>query len=419
MSDASRPLILGATLAVAAIAPLHRSVHAAQARVAPVSGARPSLTATFPFVYDDGRVFVPVRLGHDTTQQWFILDTGAPETTVDVGTAGRFGLVTTDGGMVSGAGAHEMRSGRADPISVSVGGVPIAAPFIEVDPIDSLLFPYSGIHAPGVIGAQFFKEHVVELDFDARVVRVYDPATYGYHGPGAVLPLTFTGTAPLVTGLLTLPSGTRKLMHLIADLGAKANLLVTEPFIRANGLRDAFPRHMRTVLGSGVGGETRYDFVRVPSLTFGAPPQAAIHDFVAGLSAEGTLRSDYYDGLLGAEFFSHYLLIFDYSRKQLVLAPRPVTPPPAEADMSGIYLKRVSGDPGQVIIHHVVPDSPADRAGLHAGDVVDRVNGAASAGTSLWPWRSALRSGDGDTVTVTIERDGDHRTTRFALHKLV
>ena len=402
MRDASQSLILGASLAFAL-----------------VRGAPPSPTATIPFVYDDGRVFVPVRLGHDTTQRWFILDTGAPETTVDVGTAARFGLATTDGGMVSGAGAHQMRSGRAAPIAVSVGGVPIAARFIEVDPIDSLLFPYSGIHAPGLIGAQFFKEHVVELDFDAHVVRVYDPATYGYHGPGAVVPLTFTGTAPLVTGSMTLPSGARTPMHLLADLGAKANLLVTEPFIRANGLRDAFPRHMRTVLGSGVGGETRYDFVRVPSLTVGTPSQAAIHDFVAGLSAEGTLTSDYYDGLLGAEFFSHYVLTFDYSRKQLILATRLVTSPPAEADMSGIYLKRIGGDPGRVVVHHIVPDSPADRAGLHVGDIVERVNGVAPAGTSLWPWRSALRSGDGDTVTVTIDRDGDHRTTRFALHKLV
>jgi PDZ domain len=402
MRDASQSLILAASLAVGL-----------------VRGGLPSPTATFPFVYDDGRVFVPVRLGHDTTQQWFILDTGVPETTVDVGTAARFGLTTTDGGMVSGAGAHEMRTGRAAPIAVSVGGVPIAAPFIEVNPIDSLLFPYSGIHAPGVIGAQFFREHVVELDFDAHVVRVYDPATYGYHGPGAVLPLTFTGTAPLVTGSLTLPGGARKPMHLLADIGAKANLLVAEPFIRANGLRDAFPQRMRTVLGSGVGGETRYDFVRVPALTFGTPPQAAIHEFVAGLSAEGTLKSTYYDGLLGAEFFSHYLLIFDYSRNQLILAPRRVASPPAEADMSGIYLKRIGGDPGHVVVHHIVPDSPADRAGIRTGDVVERVNGATAAGTSLWPWRSALRSGDGDTVTVTTERDGDHRTTRFALHKLV
>ena len=45
MSDASRSLILGASLAWATIAPLHRSVHSAQAGVALVSGALVFLAA--------------------------------------------------------------------------------------------------------------------------------------------------------------------------------------------------------------------------------------------------------------------------------------------------------------------------------------------------------------------------------------
>jgi hypothetical protein len=371
-------------------------------------------------VYDDGRVFIPVRLAHDTTQQWFILDTGVPEgIIVDVGTAARLDLAVKDAGTVTGAGSHAMHTGRANAIAVSVGGVPLSPPSVSVAPLDSLLFPYSGIHAPGAIGAQFFVEHIVELDFDAHVLRVYDPATYAYQGPGTILPLTFLGTAPALTGTLTLPGGARKLVHLIADIGAKATLLITEPFIRASGLREAFPRRMRTVLGSGVGGETRYDFVRVPSLALGPHAQAEIHDFVAGLSVDGTLKSDQYDGLLGAEFFSRHLVIFDYSRKQLILAPRQAPPPPAEADMSGMYLMREGGDNGYVVVHHVVQDSPAGRAGVRTGDVVERVNGIVSPGTSLWPWRSALRSGDGDTVTVTLDRAGEHRVTTLVLRKLV
>jgi hypothetical protein len=365
-------------------------------------------------------VFIPVRLAHDTAPQWFILDTGVPEgIVVDAGTAARLNLGVKDAGTVTGAGLHEMHTGHADPVSVSIGGVPLSPPFIAVAPLDSLLFPYSGIHAPGAIGSQFFFEHVVELDFDAHVLRAYDPATYVYHGPGTILPLTFLGTAPALSGTLTLPGGARRAVHLIADLGAKATLLVAEPFIRANGLREAFPRQMRTVLGSGVGGETRYDFVRVPSLALGPQGQVEIREFVAGLSVEGTLKSDQYDGLLGAEFFSRRLVIFDYSRKQLILAPRPAAPPLAEADMSGIYLKRIGGDAGRVVVHHLVPDSPADRAGVRTGDVVERVNGTVPSGTSLWPWRSALRSGDGDTVTVTIDRAGEHRVTKFVLRKLV
>jgi hypothetical protein len=406
MRDPALSLIIAGSLALAAFAP----------RPGTVAPAPP--TATIPFVFDDGRVFIPVRLAHDSTR-WFILDTGVPETTVDAGLAARLGLTATDAGTVTGAGSHVMHEGRAAAIAVSVGGISLSPPFISVAPLDSLLFPYSGIHAPGAIGAQFFAEHVVELDFDTHTMRVYEPSTYTYRGPGAILPLTFTGTAPVVTGTLTLPSGARKPMRLLADLGAKANLLVTEPFIRANAIRDAFPRRMRTALGSGVGGETRYDFVRVPSLVLGPHADAEMRDFVAGLSVEGTLRSDQYDALLGAEFMSRHLVIFDYSRKHLILGPRPAAPPPAEADMSGIYLMREGGDSGHVVVHRIVQGSPADRAGVRTGDVVEGVNGIASPGTSLWPWRSALRSGEGDTVRITVGRGGERHVTTIVLHKQV
>jgi hypothetical protein len=406
MRDPALSLIAAGFLAAAAFAPRH------------IERSPAPPTATIPFVFDDGRVFIPVRVAHDSTR-WFILDTGVPETTVDANLAARLGLPATDAGSVTGAGSHEMHQGRAAAVPVSVGGVPLSPPFISVAPLDSLLFPYSGIHAPGAIGAQFFAEHVVELDFDTHTMRVYDPSAYTYRGAGTILPLTFIGTAPALTATLTLPSGTRKPMRLIADLGAKANLLVTEPFIRTNAIRDAFPRRMRTALGSGVGGETRYDFVRIPSLALGPHAEAETRDFVAGLSVEGTLRSDQYDGLLGAELMSRHLVIFDYSRKRLILGPRPDPPPPAEADMSGIYLIRDGGDSGRVVVHRIVQGSPADHAGVRTGDVVERVNGTVPTGTSLWPWRSALRSRDGDTVTVTIDRAGERHVTTLVLHKQV
>lgn len=383
-----------------------------------IANRAPAPTVSFPFVYEDGRVFIPVQLAADTTR-WFILDTGDPVTTVDVALATRLGLATADAGMVGGAGAGQMHTGRTAGIPVAVGGVPLTPPSIEVAPLDSVVFPYSGIHAPGVIGAQFFVEHVVELDFDDHVIRLYDPATYRYQGHGAVVPFEFVGTVPGVTGTLALPDGTRTPARLLVDLGAKATLLVTEPFIRDHGLREVFPQRVRATLGAGVGGETRYEFVRVPKLTVGSRNQAEISDFVAGLSVERTLQSDRYDALLGTEFLSRYLVIFDYAHKRLILEPRMPVVPPAELDMSGIYLTRDGGDSGPVIVHRVIADSPADRAGIRVGDIVERVNGASASGTSLWPWRAALRSGDGRAVTVTIDRAGENLVKTVVLQRLV
>jgi hypothetical protein len=61
MSDAGRSLILAASLALVAFTPRYRTPRPAASPATP-----PSATATFPFVYDDGRVFIPVRLAHDT-----------------------------------------------------------------------------------------------------------------------------------------------------------------------------------------------------------------------------------------------------------------------------------------------------------------------------------------------------------------
>ena len=87
--------------------------------------------------------------------------------------------------------------------------------------------------------------------------------------------------------------------------------------------------------------------------------------------------------------------------------------------MSGIYLIREGGDSGHVVVHRIVQGSPADRAGVRTGDVVEGVNGIMSPGTSLWPWRSALRSGEGDTVRITVGRAGERHITTLVLHKQV
>jgi hypothetical protein len=282
-----------------------------------------------------------------------------------------------------------------------------------------VLYPFSGRRTPGVIGSQIFVEHVVELDFDQSVVRVYDPATYDYRGGGTVIPLTFVAGEPTAQGTLTLPGGAHHAVRMVVDLGAKATMLVTEPFIRSIGLREAFPTRVRATLGAGVGGETRYDFVRVPALTIGHGGAVGISDFVAGLSAEGTLRSASYDALLGVEFLSRYRVIFDYARQRMILEPRTPVVAPREADMSGMYLVMGDSDAARVSVHRVIDGSPADQAGIRVGDVIESVNGQSTPGTSLWPWRSELRSGDGRHVAVAVTRAGEHLVKTVTLRRLV
>jgi putative serine protease PepD len=71
-------------------------------------------------------------------------------------------------------------------------------------------------------------------------------------------------------------------------------------------------------------------------------------------------------------------------------------------------------DDGQATLQEVREDSPADRAGLRAQDVVTEVNGnAVRTGDDLRAAIDARRPGD--KITLTIERSGDERTVEVTL----
>ena len=289
--------------------------------------------------------------------------------------------------------------------------------------LDSLLGPSQGRRAPGIIGSRFFFEHVVELDFGWPVIHIHDPATFHYDGPGVSFHLQLSNGVPMIDGHLTAPDGTVVPMRLLVDLGAKSTLLVAEPFIRAHGLMTRFPQSVVSPLGAGIGGETRYAFVRVPRLTLDAPMNGAsaiaTDSLVAGLSVGGTLRSTWYDGLLGADFLRRYRVIFDYPHERLILEAREPAVPNAEYDMSGMYLLASGADRHRYVVRELVAGGPAATAGVLVGDVIATVDGRPASGMTLSAVRRALRSRDGRDVRLDVERAGVRSTITVRLTRLI
>jgi hypothetical protein len=384
-----------------------------------VPGAAQASVVSIPFDYEDARVFVPVRVNGNSLR-WFILDTGASPTIVDANVAAALHLNVTPAGSTTGAGTNSLRQGRAKSVSLSVGGIPLGPMDVVVSEIDSLLGPSQGRPAPGIIGSRFFMEHVVELDFAWPVMHVHDAKTWKYGGNGVQLPLTFAGGTPLIHGRLTTPDGTVIPMRLLVDLGAKSTLLVGEPFIDAHGLRAKFLKFVVSPLGAGVGGETRYAFTRAPRLALGTAGSALAADSVlVGLSVGGTIRQDWFDGLLGAEFLRGYRVIFDYARKRVIFEPRDPAPGPAAYDMSGMFVLATGADRKTFVVRSLVDGGPAAQAGITVGDTIVSVDGRPSAGMTLDRLRRILKQRDGVTVDVVTEHDGVRAIRAITLRRLI
>ena len=373
-----------------------------------------AVPVTIAILYEGRRVYVPVAAASGPLG-WFILDTGADDSLIDTTVSDRVGVRVLAEETVHGAGRGSLTVGRTDATTLYVGSTPLRLDSAEVASLDARLTPYSGRHIGGLIGSQFFREHVVTVDFDQRRLELRNPRTFDYHGSGLRSAFRLVDGVPIVAGAITLPDGSSLPLRLLVDLGADANLLVSGRFVSAHPALARLAPSIVEPLGAGVGGETRYAFTRLPKLQVG-PISAS--DLVVGLSENGTLRGGAYDALLGAQFLQRYRVTFDYAHGEIIFEPNPRAKPDA-FDRSGAYLIEDSKAPHRLTIHFVAKGSPAAEAGLAPGDVVRTIDGRDAGARTLAEIREALTSDDHAAVPITVERAGRPIDTVLKLRDLL
>ncbi len=380
--------------------------------------ARTAAVDSIPFELEDSRIYVPVT-DSSGTLGWFIFDTGAQPSGVDVAVAERWGARALDSSLTTGAGGGRTRRTSIAGRTVHVGPVPFRPERLSVLPLDSLLGAVSGRRIAGLIGSAFFHAHTVTIDFDRRMIYVRPPGSSSATDAGSTaLRFALRGDVPFISGSLRLPDGRRLDASYLIDLGAKATVLYSEPFVERHGVAEAIRGPSFTApLGAGVGGRTRYRFVRVPEVTLG--PGAALRwsDLVVGLSVDGTLRSSYYDGLFGLDMLQQFTPTFDYARSRLVLAPRANPPASSEIDLSGLFLVE-ERSPRAVRVDAVVEHSPASDAGIAVGDEIARLDGRPASEMTLAQMRDLLRSRPGRRVELELRRGGRTITRAVTLRRM-
>lgn len=388
---------------------------AMSAWAAPVEAA-PDAASGITFLYEDARIYVPVRVG-DLPAQWFILDTGATNTIIDTAVAAAAHLHVEHARMVNGAGRGESRQGDTTALELHVGAVPMTVGKPAVMDLAHLLGPTSGRAPAGIIGSQFFREHFVDIDFAARMLTVRPPGDAAAAAFTATIPLTFVESTPLAQVTLTLPGGKAVSATALVDLGAKSTFLLAEPFIERERLRQALPGAVTTGFGAGVGGDTSYAFARTRRLALTAAPAMALDGAVVGLSVGGTLRSTWRDGLLGAEFLARFRVGFDYAHQRLLLTPQASIPP--RFDRSGLFLVAAGPDLTGIVVRQVLKGGPADAAGLAPGDEIVGIDDRSGASLRLVEVRDLLKDAARTAVAIRYRRAGVTGLAHVRLRELL
>jgi hypothetical protein len=386
-------LALALGIGVGAIASASGAVHVAVPAVEAV-----------PFELYGNHIFLQVAVA-DSGPLTFLLDTGSSASVVSRARAEPLHLplaqdipargvgegratVTWTGRALFAVGASRFQAQRV--VAFDVGGIEAA----------------TGRHIDGVLGVDFFRQFVVEIDPVSKMLRL--------HAPGRFVPDRRAERISLrvSNGLAFLPAeirlSDRKTVsgEFLVDTGQARPVSLNKPFVDANKLLDA----VRTAptFTAGMGGEYRSVFGRLAGFKVGPfaltlPPA----DF-SQASGGGTI-SPRYAGRLGMGILMRFRLALDYANARLHLEPLSTLAAPFDEDASGAIL---SSDRLRALkVLRVIDGTAADAAGLAPGDLIRSVNDRPVGSEDLEQVREWFRK-PGLTYRLGVERpDGEIEVT--------
>jgi hypothetical protein len=250
-----------------------------------------------PFVFHNGLIWVRLDQPAPGPPLHFLLDSGAGATVLDVQAARRLGLKFGGREAVQGVDGR-CAAYRVDGFRAAVAGIPLAHALLALD-----LGPVSrscGERIDGLIGADFFRGRIVQVDYAAERIRIFAPGEFAPGADAQVLPLAIRNDAFCVQASVNgcAPQWLR------LDTGCDSALeWVPGPHGLQNGA------------GASIAATTGRPHALAADLRLG--PER-LHGVKAGLHAAPMFAGE--SGLLGNGVLSQFRITFDASGPRAFLA---------------------------------------------------------------------------------------------------
>jgi len=297
------------------------SRQSADSQVIPISCSIGEVRSTsIHFQLTDSLIFMQASL-NGSQPLWMILDTGSSVTVFDESVSKTLGLRFNGERNVYGPGqGSAQKLAFASHAALRLADAELDDQTVATMPLDWFSREL-GRTTDGFLGSNIIRNYVVEIDYANQVLRLLDPATYSYAGPGQRLPLQFIwDNIPSVRAEVVAQDGTAITGIFLIDSGATTAIWLTKAFSEAHPEFLSIPETIEVRNVVAVGGALSTRLGRLPAVRLGgfvvANPSAQFSQNSSGIFATPGLA-----GTIGAQMLRRFKVVLDYPHMEMILEP--------------------------------------------------------------------------------------------------
>ena len=318
-----------------------------------------------------------------------------------------------------------------------------------------------GLPINGIIGSSFFKDYLVEINYQKKKIYLYKDSKKILTKKAAKYiekDVIIVGDKPYFDVFAKVNNGIKKKYRLLVDTGLGDGLWLFEnDTIRCNKL------HINDILGRGLGGDIEGKKARVEALDLnGFILNEAIVAYPDSLAFNQLDITKGRNGSIGGQIMKRFNWFFDYKNKKFYFKKNKYFNDPFNYNMSGIEVQHMgltwvsekvgisnenSGYANSLNsststkntlifdehtefmynyklkpifeIYAIRPESPAALAGLKVGDVIYSITGKKAFDYTIQKITDLFQSEEGKIIKIEVQRSGQIMSFKFKLQKII
>ena len=275
-----------------------------------------------------------------------------------------------------------------------------------------------GTEVHGMTGYDVFNRFIVGLDYNKKIMTLYEPEYFKPPRRYAELPLSIEDTKPYIFAKLQINDTSMVYAKLMVDSGA-SHALMLNPDSHENIIIPGM--NMETKIGVGLGGPISGKISVIKGLEF---DKFSFEDVVTSFpdkeSYPDTIGLVYRNGTIGGELLSRFKVIFDYFNKKIYFKKNAASyKKDFGYNMSGITIVAEGEELNVYIISDIMKGSPAEKADMRINDEIESVNGISYEKLKLSDIYQIFNYKEGKKIKFYIRRNGTLMKKTFRLEGLL